>query len=386
MKSGFLAIAKREFRRIFSSKICIWGMLVVPVLSAAILMYMMQSGLPQKIPIAVVDLDNTSTTRTLIRQLDAFSKTDIKFKSLSFREARLRMESTEIYAILYIPRNFTRDAISGQQPKLVFYTDNAFYVSGNLLFQDLKTIGMLASASVGLKTALAKGFTEKQVMPILQPITVESHPLGNPWVNYSICLNTSLIPAIFQLLLFMFTVSAFGSEVKSGTGKKLMEMGNNNYFTVILGKTIPYTIIFLLLSLLMIALMYWYQNFPLQTGFWPVYLDYFLLIIASQGVGLIMVGVFQNYRMALSIASLFGMLAFSITGFSFPTEAMSPVLQAISNLFPMRHFFLISSSQALDGYRLSFVTFNIIALMCFAFVGLLTSSLVAKFLNSEYEE
>lgn len=361
-------------------------MLVVPVLSAAILMYMMQSGLPQKIPIAVVDLDNTSTTRTLIRQLDAFSKTDIKFKSLSFREARLRMESTEIYAILYIPRNFTRDAISGQQPKLVFYTDNAFYVSGNLLFQDLKTIGMLASASVGLKTALAKGFTEKQVMPILQPITVESHPLGNPWVNYSICLNTSLIPAIFQLLLFMFTVSAFGSEVKSGTGKKLMEMGNNNYFTVILGKTIPYTIIFLLLSLLMIALMYWYQNFPLQTGFWPVYLDYFLLIIASQGVGLIMVGVFQNYRMALSIASLFGMLAFSITGFSFPTEAMSPVLQAISNLFPMRHFFLISSSQALDGYRLSLMTFNIIALMCFAFVGLLTSSLVAKFLNSEYEE
>ena len=148
-KTGILAIFKREWIRISSSKICIWGIFVAPLLSMIILMWMMSAGLPSRIPIAVVDLDNTTTTRSLIRQLDAFEKTNIQYKSLSFKEARHQMERMEIYAVLTIPKDFTKDAISGNRPKLVYYTNNAFLISGSLLFQDLKTISTLASASVG---------------------------------------------------------------------------------------------------------------------------------------------------------------------------------------------------------------------------------------------
>lgn len=73
-ETGILAIFKREWMRIISSKICIWGIFVTPLLSMIILVWMMDSGLPSRIPIAVVDLDNTATSRTLIRQLDAFEK------------------------------------------------------------------------------------------------------------------------------------------------------------------------------------------------------------------------------------------------------------------------------------------------------------------------
>ncbi len=167
--------------RIISSKICIWGIFVTPLLSMIILVWMMDSGLPSRIPIAVVDLDNTATSRTLIRQLDAFEKTDVKYKSLSFKEAREMMERMEVYAVLTIPKDFSKDAVSGSRPKLVYYTNNAFLISGSLLFQDLKTVTTLASAAVGgLQTAEAKGFTENQIMPILQPITIDSHPIGNP--------------------------------------------------------------------------------------------------------------------------------------------------------------------------------------------------------------
>lgn len=386
MRTGILAVAFRELKRMAFSKICVWGIIVVPMLSAAILMYMMDAGLPQKIPIAVVDQDNTSTTRALVRQLDAFAKTDIKFKSLSFREARIRMERNEVYAVLTIPKNFTCDAVSGQQPKLVFYTDNAFFVSGNLLFQDLRTIGVLASASVGLKTALARGFSESQVMPILQPITVESHVLGNPWLNYSICLNTNLLPSILQLIILIFTVSAFGSEVKSRSGNELMKLGNNNILTVIIGKLFPYTLIYLLISLMFMSLLYGFRNFPMKTGFFPMLSDYLCLILGAQGLGLVLIGIFQNYRMGLSIASLLGMLSFSITGFSFPVEAMHPSLQALSYLFPMRHFFLVYVSQALDGYPLGYAAYHLAALLGFMLAGLLFFPRIRSFLNFEYEE
>ena len=75
----------------------------------------------------------------------------------------------------------------------------------------------------------------------------------------------------------------------------------------------------------------------------------FLLVIASQAVGIFMIGVLPTFRLGLSSACLFGMIAFSIVGFSFPVLRMDPTLQALSNLFPLRHYFLIYVDQALNG-------------------------------------
>lgn len=369
-KTGILAVFKRECKRIISSKVCIWGIFAAPVLSMLILIYMMSSGLPTKTPIAVVDLDNTATTRSLIRQLDAFPKTNIKFKSLSFREARQRMEKCEVYAVLTIPPNFTRDALAGNQPKLVYYTNNAFMISGSLLFQDLKTISTLASASVGLKTGEAKGYTTLQMMPIVQPISAEGHPLKNPWLNYSVYLNNVLLAGILQLIIFMFTASSFGSEVKAGTGRDLLNLSGGSITKTIIGKLLPYTIIYTAIALMFMSVLYKFNHFPLSSGFWPMFFDYFCLIIASQGMGLIFVGVFRNYRMSLSSASLLGMISFSITGFSFAAMDMSPILYSLSYLFPLRHFFLIYVDQGLNGIPIGYSAYHYAALI--GFMGLAT--------------
>lgn len=384
---GIFAIFKREWIRISSSKICIWGIFVAPLICLIIFLWMMNVGLPSRIPIAVVDLDNTTTTRKLIRQLDAFSKTDIQYKSLSFKEARQQMERMEIYAVLVIPKDFTKDAISGSRPKLVYYTNNAFLISGSLLFQDLKTISTLASASVGLQTAEAKGFTTNQIMPILQPITVRSHALGNPWLNYSVYLNNVIMPGILQLIILMFTVSCFGSEIKARTGKKLMQMGDNSIVKVMIGKLLPYTIIYTGIALLLISIFYYYNKFPLQSGFLPMFFNYFFLILAAQGLGVVLLGVFRNYRFAVSIASLIGMVSFSITGFSFSTLAMDGSLSALSNLFPLRHFFLIYVDQALNGIPIGYSMDQYAALLGFVLLSIFFYGVVKKLLITNiYEE
>lgn len=384
--TGILAIFKREWVRISSSKICIWGIFVAPLLSMIILLWMMDSGLPSRIPIAVVDLDNTTTSRSLVRQLDAFEKTDIKYKSLSFREARQQMEQMEVYAVLTIPKDFTKDAISGNRPKLVYYTNNAFLISGSLLFQDLKTISTLASASVGLKTATAKGYTENQIMPVLQPITIDSHPIGNSWLNYSVYLNNVILPGILQLIILIFTVSALGSEIKMGTARKLIDMGNGSIVKVLAGKMIPYTIIYLGIALLFMSVLYVYNHFPLHSGFWPMFFNYLCLILAAQGTGIILLGVFRNYRLALSIASLIGMVSFSITGFSFSTLAMDGSLSALSNLFPLRHFFLIYIDQALNGISVGYSMYHYAALFGFVLLSVFFFGVVKRLLKDNVYE
>lgn len=385
-ETGILAIFKREWIRISSSKICIWGLFVTPLLSLVILMWMMDSGLPSRIPIAVVDLDNTATSRTLIRQLDAFEKTDVKYKSLSFKEAREMMERMEVYAVLTIPKDFSKDAVSGNRPKLIYYTNNAFLISGSLLFQDLKTVSTLSSAAVGLQTAEAKGFTENQIMPILQPITIDTHPIGNPYLNYSVYLNNVILPGILQLIIFLFTVSAFGSEIKSGTGRRLLEMGNNSIIKVVTGKLLPYTVIYMIIALLFMSVLYYYNRFPLHSGFWPMFFNYLCLILAAQGGGLILLGIFRNYRLALSIGSLIGMLSFSITGFSFSTLAMDGSLNAVSNFFPLRHFFLIYVDQALNGINVGYSMYQYAALLAFVLLSVFFLGVVKRLLKENVYE
>ena len=385
-ETGILAIIKREWMRISSSKICIWGLFVTPLLSMIILIWMMDSGLPSRIPIAVVDLDNTATSRSLVRQLDAFEKTDVKYKSLSFREAREMMERMEVYAVLTIPKDFSKDAVSGNRPKLVYYTNNAFLISGSLLFQDLKTVSTLASAAVGLQTAEAKGFTENQIMPILQPITIDAHPIGNPWLNYSVYLNNVILPGILQLIILLFTISSIGSEIKSHTGRRLLEMGDNSILKVVIGKLLPYTAIYAGIALLFMSVLYYYNHFPLHGGFWPMFFNYLCLILAAQGGGIILLGIFRNYRLALSIGSLIGMISFSITGFSFSTLAMDGSLNAVSNFFPLRHFFLIYVDQALNGINIGYSMYRYAMMLAFVLLSIFFFGVVKRLLRDDVYE
>lgn len=385
-KTGIWPVFVRECKRISTSKICIWGILGTTMLTLVVIIWMMDAGLPNKIPIAVVDYDNSSTSRALIRQLDAFPKTDIKFKSLSFKEARERMERDEIYAVLTIPKNFAEDAMSGDRPKLVYYTNNAFLVSGSLLFQDLKTISTLASASVGLQTGEARGYTEGQLLPVLQPIAVESHPLNNPWLNYSVYLSPTMIPCILQMIILLFTVSCFGAEVKAGTGRELLRLSGDSITKTMIGKLLPYTILYLLIALLFMSVFYYYCNFPMNNGFLPMFFNYLFLILASQGVGIIFIASFMNYRFAVSISSLIGSISLSLVGVSFSVYSMDPILTALSNLLPVRHFFMIYIDQSLNGIPVGYSMYQYAALLIFVFVSFFFLGRLKTFLKEDVYE
>ena len=133
-------IAKREVQRMCKYPVYFFCMIVSPLGCLFFFLTLMQDGLPANLPIAVVDMDNTPTSRNLIRQLDAFSQTSISIQARSFEEARNEMQKGNIYGIYYIPKDFQKDASSGKQPKISFYTNGSYLIAGSLLFRDMKTI------------------------------------------------------------------------------------------------------------------------------------------------------------------------------------------------------------------------------------------------------
>ena len=342
-------VANREIHRWGKSPIYFFCMLVAPTICVIFFLSLMKDGLPTDMPIAVVDLDGSATSRNLVRQLDAFEQTKVVVRTTSFDEARREMQKGNVYGVFYIPEDFGVDAASGRQPRLSFYTNGTYLIAASLLFRDMKTMSVLAGASVGLQTGLAKGYTEDQIMAQLQPIVIDTHALGKPWLNYSVYLNNTLLPGVLQLMIFLVTVFSIGSEIKHSTSREWLESGGNSMTVSLLGKLLPQTVVFTVVAFLYCAALYGFNSFPLNSGWGPMLLALFQLVISSQAVGVFMIGLLPTLRLGLSFASLFGMLAFSIVGFSFPVLGMDPTLQALSDLFPLRHYFLIYVDQALNG-------------------------------------
>ena len=358
-------VAKRECHRLVSRPLYLFCMVIAPLFCYVFFTTLMASGLPTDLPVGAVDLDNSNTSRKLLRNLDAFSQTGIVEQYNSVNEARHAMQQGKIYGFFYIPAHLSAEDQSQRQPTLSFYTNNSYLIAGSLLFKDMKMMGELASGSAARSVLYAKGATESQAMAFLQPIVIDTHPLNNPWLNYSVYLCNTLLPGVLMLMIFMITVYSIGVEIKDRTAREWLRTGNNSIYISLVGKLLPHTVIFTIMGIFYNVYLYGYLHFPCNSGIFSMIFATLFLVLASQSLGVVMIGTFPSLRLGLSFASLWGVISFSISGFTFPVMAMHPVLQALSNLFPLRHYFLIYVDQALNGYSMAYSWINYMALLIF---------------------
>ena len=366
-------VMKRECQRLVSRPLYLFSMVVAPLFCYVFFTTLMESGLPTDMPVGIVDQDQTSTTRQLSRTLDAFQQSKIVARYPTFNEAREAMQRREIYGFYYIPEGTTAQAQAQRRPTVSFYTNNTLLIAGSLLFKDMKTMSELASGAVVQATLLAKGATEEQAMAFLQPIVIDTHPLQNPWLNYSVYLNNTFAPGVLMLLIFMVTVFSIGVEIKERTARQWLRMGHNSIWISLAGKLLPHTAVFFLMGILYNVYLYGFLHFPCHSGIGPMLLATLCLVLASQGMGILMIGVLPTLRLGLSFASLWGVLSFSMCGLSFPLMGMHPTLQALANLFPLRHYFLIYVDQALNGYPMIYSWANYVALLLFMLLPFLVA-------------
>ena len=198
-----LSIASRELKMYTCRPLFLFCLIVAPLLCLWMLTFLMHDGLPTRLPIAVVDEDNTTVSRSLLRTLEAMEEVDIVCRYASFTEARKTMQRGNIYGIFYIPRNMTQKAVNHQQPTISFYTNECYFVAGSLVMRDMRITAELIGLALTRQALTAQGVDERQSMGIVQPVVIDAHPMKNPFLDYSVYLNNMLIPGILLLLVML---------------------------------------------------------------------------------------------------------------------------------------------------------------------------------------
>lgn len=365
-------IALRECGIMWKNPIYGFCMVVFPIVVVIFFTTLMKSGVPTDMPVGVVDQDNTSTSRALIRKLDAFQTTHITAHYNSVNEARHAIQKNEIYAFLLIPSGTEAGLMASRQPKISFYYSSVSLAAGSLLFRDLKTISTLGSAAVGMQKLSALGKTSDEIKAFLQPIAVDLHMIGNPYANYNYYLSSVMIPGVIMVFIFLITPYSIGTELKFNRAKEWMHMANNNPYIAIAGKMLPQTLIFLSIFYAFEFYLYYILKFPHPGGVVPIMLLGLLAVLACQCFGIFTFGLIPSLRMSMSICSLWAVVSFSICGATYPLFSMDSPIEAIGQLFPMRHYYMIYQMNIFNGFPMADAILHWGALLIFCALPILT--------------
>ena len=283
----------------------------------------------------------------------------------SVAEARRAIQENQIYAFLYIPKGTTDDLLSARRPKISYYYNMASVMSGSLLMKDLKTISNLGSAAVGQATMRAKGYTPAQIQAFLQPIRVDLHQIANPWTNYNVYLSTVLVPGVMMLFMFLISAYSLGMELKFDRGKEWLALTDNRIVVAILGKYLPQAAVFLALIAFYQFYIYGVLHFPHEGGVSMIILLSLLEVFGSIGFGIFAFGLMPSLRMSMSVCSLWAVLSFSLAGSAFPVMGMDAPIQALTWLFPLRHYYMLYQITVFNGFPLVDAWFHFVALVAF---------------------
>lgn len=343
-----IAVARRELRIIRQRPIYLLGSVGVVAFCAIFFLTFLKDGLPSDVPIGLVDYDYSSTSRNFCQQLDATQLGKVVHYD-SFAAAREDMNRGKIAAVCVVPVGMNDDIQANRQPKISFYVNGLYFVSGALAWKDLLQMVNLTNGAVQRQAFRARGYNDSQIMGMIRPVDVDVHQIGNVGTNYNYYLSSVLLPGVLEMIVIIVLIYSLGAELKYGTSRHLLQTSGNSIVTALAGKLLVWTLTFSAIGLILILLLFHRLHFPLAGSIWNMFLGIFLMIFASEAIAIFILEMLPVPRLALSIGALYSVLGFSLSGFTLPIEAMPPYIQGLAAAFPLRHYYLFYVQEAIFG-------------------------------------
>lgn len=385
-KSPFLAVLQREWDRMTSRRLYFGVCIILPLFCVFFMSTIFGSGQMENIPIGIVDLDNSATSREITRSISSIPTFKVTKHFSDLASAKKATQETEIYGYLLIPSNFESDMFGGRDATLSYYYHFALLSVGSEIYGAFESFLQTLSISPIVTKATAMGVEQQQIKTFLVPVQTESHPLFNPSLDYSIYLTQPFFFVLFQVLILLVTIYVLGSEIKFKTATQWLETANMNIFIATIGKLLPYSIIFSIIGIFANYIFFGVLNIPHSADLLPINLSTILFIVATQSLALFIFSITPIIELTMSTLSMIGSLGATLAGVTFPITSMYPVVHYASYLFPIRHFVEISQNLLYGNYGFANTWQNVSALLIFPLLALVLQMRLQKaILGHKYE-
>lgn len=342
-----LTVILREFRLMLRRPALAGLVVVLPVVLLVVLTGIFRAGIPSGMALAVVDLDRSELSRTITRMLDAAPELRVSARADSLSEARALIVSGEARGAVYLPQGLERDLIRGARPEIVTFYDNQHMSAGSMVARGARDAIDTALAGQRLSIRQGQGEATVQAQVSLRPIPLQAHALFNPAFDYVHFLLAALVPTVLQIIAAAATAYAISLDFGPGRHPQVLARMAGGVLPAMLGKILPYTVVFLLILGLSDIALYGWLGVPLRGSLALMAAGAVLFILGAQLIGALAFVMTRDMGRAASIIAVITAPAFGFMGLGFPREAMSPLAQAWGAVIPGTWYVQLRIDQSL---------------------------------------
>jgi len=382
-QSSLFRVIRREFGRIADNWVLTFVTILGPIVSFLLVAWMFTAAVVRDLPVTLVDKDHTQLSRKIAGMVDATPAVNIVFQSTSLEEAKSIMNKGKSDAVLYIPEGMEKNVQKGVQTELVLYLNNTNVVKGGVIQSQMLTTLSTLSAYIKVQAMIKRGEQPDAAIQKAVPIKPDVHLLFNPYGNYAYFLVMGLLPLLAVVFIFLGTAYAIGIEMKENTQTAWIQTAENSITVAIIGKLIPYILLFFVNLMVMNILLIRVMGTPLNGSFGMILFSEFVLILAYQSMAVLFLAFTVNLRLTLSLGSAYTMMALTFSGLTFPAMGMVLIARIFSYIFPYTFWLKIFLSQSLRGEPIHEVIEPLLCLLAFILMGVLAFPTFKRRLTDE---
>ncbi|PGH56798.1 ABC transporter permease [Azospirillum palustre] len=330
-----VAVFRHELRRIFTVRPVFSVFILAAAIYAAFYPQPYLTEALRNVPIVVVDRDGTSSSREMVRRLDATSDVSVALVLPDLPSAQRAVYERAVSGILLIPGNFERDLLHGRPSPVALYADASYFLIYQRIAGAVSAVARTLGAEVEAARLVAAGVDPALAGAVVDPMPLTAVPLFNPQGGYA----TYLLPAAFILILQQLLL--IGTGLLGTIPDPDPNHPKAGPLATVTGKYMAYLVpAALILPFYLIALPYLY-GIPRLGSPATVLLFALPFVLAVSGLGMIASAVFRTPLAVQLATAAVGLPFFFLAGFSWPQESMPDAVRLVARLLP--------STSAIDG-------------------------------------
>lgn len=288
------------------------------------------------LPVGIVDLDQTPSSRKYIEMLDASRDVSVAYKANSLNEAEQLFMANKISGVLLIPKNFQKDIYSAKQTNVAIYADGSYMLKYKTFYLAATYANAYFSGAVSAKGYMTEGKSLQQAKIASNPLDVQTHTLYNPSGSYGSFIMPGLIIIIIQqtLLIGIGILGGTFSESKESPFVLKERKRLHEVIPLIFGRAGAYLLISAFNICLALILVHDWFNYPDKAEMLDVLMLLFPFLLAVIFFGIGLSTLFKHRESAIVFMMFLSPIALFLSGISWPVSAIPDWLVGLSKLLP----------------------------------------------------
>ncbi len=336
---ALLAIFRIELIRILTLRPALAVLVFGPLIYALYYPQPYANEALRDVPIAVVDLDDTTSSRELVRRIDASSDVAVAATLPDQVSAERAVQGRQLYGILVIPQYFERDLLHGRQSPVALYGDASYF----LIYQRVAGAVVAVARTMGAEIETAR-LIAANIDPVLaaaapDPMPLTAVALFNPQGGYA----TYILPAAFVLILQQTLLIGVGllGTIGNDAAARNPAASAAGPLARVGGRLLAYLVIeAIVLPFYLIVLPYLY-GIPRLGGLLTIFAFCLPFVLAVAALGMVIATLFRRPLAVQLVCATLGLPFMFLAGFSWPSEAIPEPLRTLTVLLP--------STSAING-------------------------------------